>query len=390
MLNLSNKILKVTRAKDWRLSFVPFIVGCVYFWLWWFEIEFTADAILLFLLSFITTIGFAALGYFINEFFDKQVDAKARKVNMLAVLPALYQAALLLGCILFAFLPWIWLPKDKITYSLITVEVLFFLLYSLPFPRLKNISFLSGFIDSGYAYVIPLMLSFYTYSLFANTNVPSMIYLLMAIVFLIGFRNITIHHVNDIFKDIRSGTQTLPQTIGVQKTNILIIILLVLEICVMLIWSVGIAWSKPLFVTWILSFIAFLLLRVKFLFHSFKFEYFSIEPARHLTDPGYQYVFPAVCLGLAITVDIKWMVIVPFHFALLLTKPMQVIAWETVYWKTIQLKYAGIRAFTTVVVIPCSLVVNYTIFFIFLMAGTDLRKEKKSALMVLKGKFSRK
>jgi 4-hydroxybenzoate polyprenyltransferase len=390
MLAIGNKIFLVTRAKDWRLSFVPFIIGCVYLWLWWFEIRFSVAAVLLFVFSLITTVGFASLGYFINEFFDKNVDAKAGKINVLGKLPVLHQVGLFLGCAALTFLPWIWLPKGNVTFILIAIEILFFLLYSLPFPRLKNVPFVSGFVDSGYAYVIPLTLSFYTYVLFAHGVIPFMFYSFLISVFLIGFRNITIHHVNDIFKDIRSGTRTLPQIIGINKTNKLVAALLVFEILFVLAWSIQITWAKPLFFIWIISFITFLFIRAKFLSSSIKFEYFSIEPIRHLTDPAYQYVFPAVCLVLAITVDLKWIIIAPFHFALFLTKPMQVIAWETVYWKTIQLKYAGIRTFTIVVIMPSSLVVNYIIFFSFLLLGINLRKEKKNALMVLKEKFGNK
>jgi hypothetical protein len=66
---------------------------------------------------------------------------------------------------------------------------------------------------------------------------------------------------------------------------------------------------------------------------------------------------------------------------------MQVIAWETVYWKSIQLKYAAIRTFTKIIIVPSSLFVNYTIFMSFLVVGINLRKEKKTALMVLKEKL---
>jgi 1,4-dihydroxy-2-naphthoate octaprenyltransferase len=387
MLAISHNILQVTRAKDWRLSFVPFIIGCVYLWLWWFEIKLSVAAFSLFVLSFITTIGFASLGYFINEFFDKVTDAKAGKINMLGALPAFYQLILLLVCAVLAFLPWLWLPKDRVTFILIATELSLFLVYSLPFPRLKGIPLLSGFIDSGYAYVVPLALSFYTYSLFTNSTVPCMFYVLIGAVFFIGVRNITIHHVNDVFKDIRSSTQTLPQVLGVKRTNALVVTLLAFEVAFILVWGVLIAYNRPLFTIWIVLFLTFLFMRLKFLSSSLKLEYFSIEPVRHLTDPAYQYVFPAVCLALAITVDFRWMIFVPVHFALLLTRPMQVIAWETVYWKSIQLKYAAIRTFTKIIIVPSSLFVNYTIFMSFLVVGINLRKEKKTALMVLKEKL---
>ena len=388
MIAAAEKILQLTRAKDWRLSFVPFIIGCVYFWLWWFKIQLSIASLLLFVLSFITTFGFAALGYFINEFFDKAVDAKAGKANMLAALPFFYQSILFVACLAITFLPWLWLPKNKTTFVLIAVEISLFLLYSLPFPRLKSVPFISGFIDSGYAYVLPLLLSFYTYTLYAQSENTGMIYWLAVAVFFIGFRNITIHHVNDIFKDMRASAQTLPQVIGVNRTNLILPFLMGGEILFFLIWSSIVAIDNPVFYVWIIIYLLAILIRAKYFVGNIRLKYISIEPAKHLTDPIYQYIFPLFTLLLATTVDYKWLVLVPFHFALLLTKPMQIIAWETIYWNSISFKYAAIRTVTKFVVVPISLVVNYIIFFSFLLVGVNLRKEKISALSFIKKKLN--
>jgi 4-hydroxybenzoate polyprenyltransferase len=375
-----NKILLLTRAKDWRLSFVPFIIGCVYLWLWWFKVNLSLTASGVFLASFITTFGFAALGYFINEFFDMDVDTRAGKINKLKILPPAYRLALFFVCALTTFLPWVWLPKNMVTYILIVVEVALFLLYSLPFPRLKSIPLISGFIDSGYAYVVPLVLSFYTYSLFANNNNLSLIYLLAPALFLIGFRNITIHHVNDIFKDMRSGAKTLPQQIGINATGVLILVLLVSEIMLVLIWSVAVAIQQPVFLIWTAVYVVAIAYRYRLLVPQFRHEYLSIEPIRHLTDPVYQYVFPATMLLLAITVDYRWVVLVPFHFAALLTRGMQVVALQTAYSKTHALYHSFLRG----VVDPIKISGNYIVYFSFRVIGINLRKENTTAVDAVK------
>lgn len=390
MIESAGKILQVTRAKDWRLSFVPFIIGCVYLWLWWFKITLTGSSLLLFVLSFITTFGFAALGYFINEFFDKAADARAGKANRLAVLPYAYQAVLFAACLAVTFLPWLWLPKNNYTFVLLGAELLLFLFYSLPFPRLKAVPLISGFIDSGYAYVLPLVLSFYTYSLFAGSANLQMIYWLAAAVFFIGFRNITIHHVNDIFKDMRSRTRTLPQLLGVTATNYLLLVLFAQEILLIVIWSVLVALQQPLFWAWLLIYFIALVLRWRFIAGQFQFNFISIEPVRHLTDPVYQYVFPAFTLLLAVTVDYKWLVLVPFHIALLLTKPMRTIAAEVIYWRSVSFKYAAIRTFTAIIIVPTGAAVNYTIYFLFRAFGVNLRQQNESALSFIKKKLNLK
>lgn len=385
MIQAAEKILQLTRAKDWRLSFVPFIIGCVYLWLWWFKIELSFSSFLLFILSFITTFGFAALGYFINEFFDKEVDAKAGKINKLAFLPPLYQALLFIGCVAATFLPWLWLPLNQTSVLLFACEIFLFLIYSLPFPRLKETPLISGFIDSGYAYVVPLLLSFYTYSLFAHSENVQMIYVLAAAVFMIGFRNITIHHVNDIFKDKLSSTITLPQVIGVNATNRLVLVLLLQEIFLVLVWSLILALQQPLFWLWVIVYLGSLAVSCYLIAPKFRFSFLSIEPARHLTDPIYQYVFPGVTLLLAITTDYKWLLLVPFHAAFMLTEAMQKIAWDTIYHKSRALKYVGIRT----VVVPIKIMGNYAIYYSFLAVGANLRKENMSAWAYIKKKAGR-
>jgi 1,4-dihydroxy-2-naphthoate octaprenyltransferase len=81
------RIAHLSRTKDWRLTFIPFILGCVYLWLVWFRTPFSIEAMTLIALSLITAIGFAALGYLINEYFDQEDDARAGKLNRMALAP---------------------------------------------------------------------------------------------------------------------------------------------------------------------------------------------------------------------------------------------------------------------------------------------------------------
>lgn len=389
MIAATGKILQITRAKDWRLSFVPFIIGCVYFWLWWFQISLNISSLLLFVLSFITTFGFAALGYFINEFFDKAVDAKAGKINKLAFLPVAYQFLIFLGCVVATSLPWLWLPSDRATVVLFGVEIGLFLMYSLPFPRLKQVPLISSFIDSGYAYLVPLLLSVHTYSLYANSNHKPMIVVLATTVFFIGFRNITIHHVNDIFKDMRSHTVTLPQIIGANATNYLVMILLLEEILFVFEWTILIALQQPLFWLWFLIFSLALVLRYRFVAKDLRLQFISIEPVRHLTDPIYQSIFPVFTLFLAISFDYTWLLLVPFHFALLITPPIRKKAIEITVSKTITSLYATKSLLKKLFWVPVAAMVNYSIFFMFLLVGVNLREENTDAISFIKRKLNR-
>jgi 4-hydroxybenzoate polyprenyltransferase len=131
--------INLTRAKDWRLSFIPLIFGNLYLWLILFKISFDFKLLWILFLSLTTSFGFAALGYFINEYFDKKDDFVAGKTNKLEMLNANKQIILLVSILLFTFIPWIFLPFNKISISLITIQILLFIIYAAhPFRLKKN------------------------------------------------------------------------------------------------------------------------------------------------------------------------------------------------------------------------------------------------------------
>jgi 4-hydroxybenzoate polyprenyltransferase len=377
------QIWQITRAKDWRLSLMPFVIGCIYLWIGWFRLELTAQSFLVFVMSFVTTVGFAALGYFLNEFFDKKIDAIAGKMNTLARMPVLQQTLIFFACAACALLPWLFLPADKFSYLLICLEIALFLLYSLPFPRLKGVLFLSSITDAGYAYVVPLVLTFYTYSLFGGASDLEIIILLVPAVFVIGFRNITIHHINDIAKDQRSKNVTLPQVLGVQKTAYLVIWLMACEILLFSLWSISAALHYPIFWLWVVLYAGFLIYRLRALKPWPSIPFFTIEPIRHLTDPVYQYLFPAFTLFFIVLLDYKWLVFAPLHLALLVPRHFVVYGIS----RSVSFIYGVKRAIRNWIMVPAGWTVNYLIYFSFLLFGVNLQREGTSAMSFLRKKF---
>jgi 4-hydroxybenzoate polyprenyltransferase len=371
--NISH-LLSATRFKDWRLSFVPVIIGVVYFWLYWFKIKLNTDSAILFLLSLITTVGFAAFGYFINEFFDKTSDAKAGKINRLDLIKPVYQLILFLTSTGLMLSPWIWLPADRFTWILISTEIGLFLIYSLPFPRLKSFPFISGIIDSSYAYVIPVILSGHTYELFSNRQVPDYFMMMTIGFFITGYRNILIHQVNDIFRDMRSGIKTLPQKLGTIKTSWAIVIMTVFEWGILISFLSMVSIESPLILICLFGYFLFLIYRVAILFNIKSIRFVSIHPVRHLSDPFFQFWFPLIILGILISFDWYWVVLVPIQVGLISSRSLFAKIGQ-------QLRWCKRMA---------SLIVNYSIYYAFKFFGVDLIKENKSALGYFKYKISKR
>lgn len=373
------KLSVITRSKDWRFSLVSFIVGCVYLWIYFFKVPFNFNGFQLFSMVLVTTFGFASLGYFINDYFDRETDKIAGKSNRLSSVSPLQQILLLIASLAISFLPWFFLPTDKISWLLILLELAFFLLYSLPFPRLKGIPFISGIIDSCYAYVIFFLLIFHTYALHSHQTFQPFVIFFGLGIFFIGFRNITIHHLNDITNDMRSGIVTLPQKIGIPKTDFLIKILLFLEIILVLYSSFLIANEHHYFFCWLILYV--LILAIK-LYQTVLLSN-SIEKFRHLTDVAYQLWFPLITLILTFTTDWRWVFIFPLHVIVLVPSHhlRKLKEWILFAFEKIKIHF----------VYPSRLYlsrgINYSIYYSFRLFGIDLKKEKKSAWEYFKRYF---
>jgi 4-hydroxybenzoate polyprenyltransferase len=377
-------LLMVTRAKDWRFSFIPQIFGNLYLWLLLFDINFSLSALLLLVLSLVTSFGFAALGYYTNEYFDQEDDAKAGKINKLKFI-TLQQKIILLITILFAtFIPWIVLPSNSISLILMAIQILLFVLYAAPPFRLKRNIYFSAITDALYAYIIPLLLSYYTYYLFSGASSINIVFLVCygSLLFIAGFRNIIIHYINDIFKDKKVGLVTLPRAIGVYKTNTLIITLLILEFCLIL--------TKIFIVTFDNIYLSILLIPLVFLtYRAIKQSQTQTDniivnkPLRHSTDLYYQVYAPALILGVLVLQQFIWIILVPVHIALFvpLFRLHPIISW----FQRINFRYYYIWVKQIL-----SWIINYSIFFIFMLIGVNLKKRKLSALGYIKQKLNLK
>ncbi len=377
MKSVSQKI----RSGDWRFSFIPQIFGTLYLWIYIFRISFSIGTLFLLFLSFITSVGFASLGYFINEYFDRKDDFLAGKENQLRTL-GWKQLLLLLSAILCVTLaPWIWLPSDSLTVFLVGIQISLFILYAVPPFRLKNNFVAAPVIDTLYAYVLPLLLSCHTFFLFsAQRDQLSFFILLTALLFFIaGYRNIIIHYLKDLKTDQRLTKKTLPKLIGVRRSLTLVITLVYTEytlIVFLLLNSIRSSSNSALFAAIILPVVVLHFLANRY--RKKKSALIFIKSPNTL----YQFFFPLIFLINLIVTDFHWAIWIPAHLILLIPafryKPV------TSWWQRInfQKMFIAIKQLL-------SWIVNYGIFFLFLIVGVNLRKKHTSARAYLQTRFTR-
>lgn len=381
-----NQLLRATRPGDWMQSFVPFVMGCVYLWLWWFNFRFTEETLRVIFLSLLTTVGFAALGYFINEYFDKESDARSGKVNKLAWLPAWAHGLIFSGILLCTFLPWKWLPADRLSYTLIFLQVILFLLYSMPFPRLKETVYAALVVDSLYAYTVPLLLSFHTFSLLAGKEqYPVWFWLLLAAVSFIGLRNIITHQIRDVYKDAVAGYTTLPMVAGVEGTIAWQQVVFAYEVFLMALTLLVLGAGYAM---WLLV----LLLYGWYAWRVFTRNGKTATPAHMFQEmnKAYNLVMPLVVLFfLGIRWPYAWMVLV-IHAGMLVPVHVWHGTCSVVVPLLVKLRVAIHQFMVTDMRHALSMCINYPVYGLFLIMGVDLKKEGISAFDYLRKKFGKR
>ncbi len=264
-------------------------------------------------------------------------------------------------------------------------------MYCVPPIRFKKNAYLAVVIDALYAYTIPLLLSYYTYFLFAGSNTIYFSFLIAYsfLLFIVGFRNIIIHYINDIFKDKLSGTKTLPRIIGVRKTNALLKISLYSELflCTYVILLVA-EKQKTLLLLFIVVF--YLIYKLIKQSRNLKDNIIVNRPIRHIPDLYYQVYAPAIILFALVLNNINWIFLLPIHIALFVPffRLQPIISWLYI----ISFKLYNISKLLYYIVIRqlLSWIVNYTIFFLFLLIGVNLKIRKTSALGYFKTKLRTK
>ena len=144
-------------------------------------------------------------GYFLNDLFDKKADEISKKFNISTVINKylLVFVIIILGFIGYYLL----LTISKKATIILIFQFLMLLGYSVPYIRLKEKGFLGLITDAIYAHVIPgiILLSV----LQEYIVIPLTLWFLFVIfLFLLGLRDITIHQLEDVEKDIQSNVKT--------------------------------------------------------------------------------------------------------------------------------------------------------------------------------------
>lgn len=234
---LSDFFSKLRFGNPWKYK-APLLISWTYAITAVSEVD-PLKSILHILLAYITLFGIAALGYFINDWADINSDKKAGKHNKLGEYSLLVKILILLFLLVISFGSWFYLPLDKYSLILIAVEILLFVLYSLPPFRLKERGFLGVICDTAYAYIVPSVLASYTFYLLGNRTFVGyhwFVLFMLPWLMLVGVRGILFHQLKDFENDVLSNTNTFTTRWGKDRIERTIKILLPFEAIFMLLF----------------------------------------------------------------------------------------------------------------------------------------------------------
>jgi 4-hydroxybenzoate polyprenyltransferase len=368
------------RVNDWWRSKAALLMGMVYLFTAWFQLAFL-DFVWMGLLSVMTITGFASFGYLVNDLFDMEQDLKAGKKNSLAGKPAIFIVLFFAISAALIFVPWIWLPATGFSYFLIALQLSLFLIYSVPFIRLKEKGLAGIVTDALYAHAVPPILAAYTFSLAAHSSLSdSGLLLLFAWQFTSGVRNILIHQQTDIDADRRSGSKNF--VAGMSRSGFLFSLkyLIVLELLLCSLFFAALSAINPYFLLAVAA-VAGLSSYVLVIFRRSGTSAFYDSDWRFFPNNVFEKWMPAVYLLILSIVDLRFALVFLLH-TLLYNFDLYVTIADRCFiiWKAIPFR----KIFYQPVRDILSWIVNHLIYFVFLLGGVNLKKENTSALGYLK------
>ena len=89
-------------------------------------------------LAILTAIGIAGIGYLLNDWNDREQDKIAGKSNIFLSANKLLIVVIPIAFCVLAILPWLYLPNTRITFYLLSIEIILFIVYAFPPLRLKE------------------------------------------------------------------------------------------------------------------------------------------------------------------------------------------------------------------------------------------------------------
>lgn len=230
-LHLKEKIDQFRVFDWWGFKLSP-ILGLIYLLVYILDIAFF-QALVNLGLFVIAFSGIAAFGFLLNDWSDLDIDKQAGKSNSVADLKS-YQCYLLF-LISFAtgVTPWFFLPFNKLIATLVVLQYVSFILYSISPFRFKGRHYLGVLIAAFYEQLNPYLITlavFYDLSQFQIPHLHWMVPIFIIWALAQGHRNYLYGQLSDFDTDRQAGLSTFVTYVGKDYVLRIVKVLLPIEV----------------------------------------------------------------------------------------------------------------------------------------------------------------
>jgi len=317
LLSIISKLSDPIRAGHWWKYKAAHILGFAYFYFFLLQLPLKESAIIL-MLSAVTIVGVAGLGYVINDLYDIEPDRVAGKRNRMERFSRPVRVLIMLTLVVVALLPWLYLKSNVWIWILMAFEIFLFGIYAHPLTRLKERSLWGPVCDALYGHAVPVLIACLTYQqYFEEVPYPVLPFFAALLIwqFFKGLRNIFLHQMEDHDGDVAAGLKTFTIKLGPRYIYRLIVKqLLPLE------WLSGTLLAYILFTHAPFIGVAFGLFMLLYilghgLFRNTKTgaENFRMNTNLYFLNDWYEDYFPWVFLAAMLTVESNYIALAVFH-----------------------------------------------------------------------------
>jgi 4-hydroxybenzoate polyprenyltransferase len=304
-----------TRIQEWLKHKTPFLLGMAFMFLYLGEVSFWQSIFLLFP-WFLSYLGMASFGYWINDCFDIEQDRKANKPNMTAQYSVVERFKVSIYLLALALLPWLfsYTNYNYFLWVLLFLQIGILLVYSIPPIRFKEKAYFNLVIDAAYAYLFPVAITWIA------CGSPSLLLWqkisLFAFLLTLGSRNYLLHLFLDKRNDLKAGINNLVNKLDNEQFKGLIWRIFYVELLCLGCFLILYGFIFLAICLWYLFFF-------KISYRHWRHENHLIKKQQILND-FYEFWFPLIWLGLLIWADFRYAIfvlffIVFFNYAFVLT-----------------------------------------------------------------------
>jgi 4-hydroxybenzoate polyprenyltransferase len=208
---------KVLKTEKWWNDKAPPVLGLAYYLLATGAAPVPLSRALANMLAFIIAfVGVAGFGHVINDLGDLEVDRAAGKPNTMQGRTRFQITLIIVALLAMAWLPWLILPANRWNLTLIGFQLLLLTLYAAPPLRLKTRAIAGVLTDALYAYTVPMLITWTTWSGMGHPARPQPLLLAVLIAWSLcaGIKGILVHQDADGASDAASGVGTFVSRYG--------------------------------------------------------------------------------------------------------------------------------------------------------------------------------